>query len=262
MEQEQSFISHLTELRDRLLRVILVVLLTFLALSVYANEIYAFLAGPLLKHMPANSSMIAIEVASPFLVPFKLAFIVAIFITMPFSLYQFWAFVAPGLYAHEKRLILPLLVASILLFYLGMVFAYILVFPLVFGFLTATAPPGVTVMTDIGQYLNFVLTLLFAFGVSFQVPIVTLVLVAIGAVTPNRLAEMRPYVIVAAFIIGMVLTPPDVASQTLLAIPMWFLFELGLLLARIFLGRRIRRASVDATITDTKAGYITDNKKH
>lgn len=231
---EQTFISHLIELRNRLLYSILCVLLVFLGLTFYANQIYTFLAGPLLKHLPANSTMIAIEVASPFFTPFKLALVVAIFASMPVILYQFWAFVAPGLYKHERRLILPLLVASTLLFFGGVAFAYFVVFPLVFGFLTAAAPAGVAVMTDISKYLDFILTMFFAFGVCFEVPIFTIVLVMTGFVTPKKLAEQRPYVIVGAFIIGMVLTPPDAVSQTMLALPMWLLFEIGLLFSRLF----------------------------
>ena len=233
-QSEQTFISHLIELRDRLLKIIACVLIVFLGLSFYANQIYSFIAGPLLKHMPANSTMIAIDVASPFLTPFKLALIVAIFASIPVILYQFWAFVAPGLYRHERRLILPLLISSSLLFYAGVAFAYFVVFPLVFGFLTAAAPVGVAVMTDITKYLDFALTMFFAFGVCFEVPIFTIVMVWTGLVTPTQLAEQRPYVIVGAFIIGMFLTPPDAVSQTMLAIPMWLLFEIGLIFSRLF----------------------------
>ena len=233
-EAELPFISHLIELRNRLLKVILCVLVVFLGLATYANQIYSILAGPLMKHMPKNSTMIAIDVASPFFTPFKLALVVAVFISVPFILYQFWAFVAPGLYKRERRMILPLLIASTLLFYIGVAFAYFVVFPLVFGFLTAAAPAGVAVMTDITKYLDFVLTLFFAFGICFEVPIFTIVLVWTGLITPAALAEKRPYVIVAAFIIGMLLTPPDAISQTLLAIPMWMLFEAGLLFSRLF----------------------------
>lgn len=233
-QSEQSFISHLIELRNRLLRVILCVLLVFLALTTYANQLYSIVAGPLMKHMPEHSTMIAIDVASPFLTPFKLALVAAVFISIPVILYQFWAFVAPGLYKHERRMILPLMVASTLLFYLGVAFAYFAVFPLVFGFLTATAPVGVAVMTDITKYLDFVLTMFFAFGICFEVPIFTIVMVWTGLVTPATLAEQRPYVIVGAFIIGMLLTPPDAISQTLLAIPMWLLFEIGLLFSRLY----------------------------
>ncbi|MEI6066042.1 MAG: twin-arginine translocase subunit TatC [Methylococcaceae bacterium] len=233
-EAAQPFISHLIELRNRLLKVVVFVLVVFVGLSVYANQIYSFLAGPLMKHMPKNSTMIAIDVASPFFTPFKLALFVAVFISIPVILYQFWAFVAPGLYKRERRMILPLLVASTFLFYLGMAFAYFVVFPLVFGFLTAAAPEGVAVMTDIAKYLDFVLTLFFAFGICFEVPIFTIVMVWTGLVTPTDLAEKRPYVIVAAFVIGAFLTPPDAISQTLLAVPMWMLFEAGLLCSRLF----------------------------
>ena len=232
--EEQPFISHLVELRDRLLRVILAVAVIFLGLAVYANQIYSYLAGPLLKHLPEHSTMIAIDVASPFLTPFKLALVLAIFLSVPVILYQFWAFVAPGLYKHEQRLILPLLIASTLLFYLGVAFAYYLVFPLVFGFLTASAPVGVAVMTDIAKYLDFVLALFFAFGICFEVPVFTIVLVWTGVTSPADLAEKRPYVIVGVFVIAMFLTPPDAISQTMLAIPMWMLFELGLVFSRYF----------------------------
>ncbi len=231
---EQPFISHLIELRNRLLRSVLCVLVVFLGLAAYANEIYSLLAGPLMKHLPKNSTMIAIDVASPFFTPFKLALIVSIFISIPVILYQFWAFVAPGLYKRERRMIFPLLIASTLLFYMGVAFAYFVVFPLVFGFLTAAAPEGVAVMTDIAKYLDFVLALFFAFGVCFEVPIFTIVLVWTGMISPAELADKRPYVIVGAFIIGAVLTPPDAISQTLLAVPMWMLFELGLLCSRLF----------------------------
>jgi len=247
----QSFISHLVELRDRLLWVIACVLLIFIGLAYYANEIYSFLAGPLLQHLPKNSTMIAIEVASPFFTPFKLAFFVAIFISVPFILYQFWAFVAPGLYKHEQRLILPLLIASTLLFYGGVAFAYYLVFPLVFGFLTAAAPAGVSVMTDISQYLDFVLALFFAFGVCFEIPIFTIVLVWTGLISPADLAEKRPYVIVGVFVIAMFLTPPDAISQTLLAVPMWMLFEVGLLFSRLFVPKDQDDAAVLSTVPST-----------
>lgn len=231
---EQPFISHLIELRNRLLRVVAFVLVVFLCAAPFANEIYTFLSGPLLQHMPENSTMIATDVASPFLTPFKLALVGSIFFSVPVILFHFWAFVAPGLYSHEKRMILPLLVASTGLFYMGIAFAYYVVFPLVFGFLTAAAPDGVAVMTDIAKYLDFVLTLFFAFGLSFEVPIVTIILVWTGFTTPQSLADKRPYVIVGAFIIGMFLTPPDAISQTLLAVPIWLLFETGLLFSRFF----------------------------
>jgi len=231
---ELPFISHLIELRNRLLRIVFFVLAVFLGLAFYANEIYTLLAEPLLKYMPKNSTMIAIDVASPFFTPFKLALLLSIFISVPFILYQFWAFVAPGLYKRERRMILPLLVASTLLFYIGVAFAYFVVFPLVFKFLAAAAPDGVAVMTDIAKYLDFVLAMFFAFGVCFEVPIFTIVLVWTGMVTPADLADKRPYVVVGAFIVGAVLTPPDALSQTLLAVPMWMLFELGLLCSKLF----------------------------
>jgi sec-independent protein translocase protein TatC len=234
---EQSFFSHLVELRDRLLRVVLCVLLVFIGTATHANEIYAYIAQPLLQHMPQNSTMIAIDVASPFFTPFKLAFVVAIFIAIPYILYQFWGFVAPGLYKHERMMVLPLLFASTLLFYGGAAFAYFLVFPLVFGYLTSAAPTGVTVMTDIATYLDFILAMFFAFGVSFEIPIFTIVLVWTGIITRESLAEKRPYVIVGVFVIAMFLTPPDALSQTLLAVPMWMLFECGLLFSRFFVGK-------------------------
>ncbi len=237
-EKEESFISHLIELRDRLLRSVLAVLVIFLALFPFANRLYSFLAGPLTQHLPEGSTMIAIEVASPFLIPFKLTLMLAVVLAVPYLLYQVWAFVAPGLYRHERRLVLPILVSSTFLFYLGMAFAYYVVFPLVFGFFTASAPEGVAVMTDISRYLDFVILIFLAFGAAFEVPIVTVVLVSMGVTTPEALAKKRPYVIVGAFVIGMVLTPPDIISQSLLALPMWLLFELGLLASRVLLRRR------------------------
>lgn len=244
-DQEQPFVSHLLELRDRLLRAIASVLIIFMGLAYYANTLYSYLAGPLLAHMPKGSQMIAIEVASPFLTPFKLALMVSICLAMPYILYQAWAFVAPGLYQHERRLIFPLLVSSTALFYAGMAFAYYVVFPLIFGFMTAAAPMGVTVMTDITQYLDFVLTIFFAFGISFEVPVITILLIWSGITSREALIEKRPYVIVGAFVIGMVLTPPDVVSQTLLSIPIWFLFEIGLFFSRFFKSDEARFSVVD-----------------
>ena len=251
-EASLPFISHLIELRNRLLKVVLFVLVVFLGLSTYANQIYSLMAGPLMKHLPKNSTMIAIDVASPFFTPFKLALVVSIFISIPVILYQFWAFVAPGLYKRERRMILPLLVASTLLFYLGAAFAYFVVFPLVFGFLTAAAPTGVAVMTDISKYLDFVLTLFFAFGICFEVPIFTIVLVWTGLVTPASLADKRPYVIVGAFVIGAFLTPPDAISQTLLALPMWMLFEVGLFFSRLF----VRNTNIDYSYNEEEESHL------
>lgn len=232
---EQPFISHLLELRDRLIRMLMVIALVFLALFPFANEIYTAMAAPIIAKLPEGATMIATQVASPFLTPFKLTLMVAIFVAMPYVLYQIWAFVAPGLYRHEKRLAVPLLVSSILLFYVGMAFAFFVVFPLVFAFFAAVTPDGVTQMPDIAFYLEFILKLFFAFGLAFEIPIATILLVAIGATTPGQLARQRPYIIVGAFIAGMLLTPPDVISQTLLALPMWLLFELGILFSRILL---------------------------
>jgi len=233
-EVEQPFVAHLIELRDRLLRVVLVVIVIFLGLVPFANWLFTQLAGPLTAHLPEDSSLIAIEVASPFFTPFKLAMVVAIFAAMPYILYQGWSFIAPGLYRHEKQRVMPLMVSSTLLFYLGAAFAYFVVFPLVFGFLTKSAPEGVAVMTDISRYLDFVLTLFFAFGLAFEVPVATVLLVWSGAVTPAALREKRPYIIVGAFIVGMMLTPPDIISQTLLAVPMWILFEVGVFMSERF----------------------------
>jgi len=250
--QEQPLVSHLVELRDRLLRMLAAVLLGFLVLFPFANDIYIYVATPLMAQLPAGTSMIATQVASPFLTPFKLALVSAVFLAMPYLLFQLWSFVAPGLYSHEKQLAIPLLLSSILLFYLGMVFAYYAVFPLVFAFLTGTAPEGVAVMTDISHYLDFVLTLFFAFGIAFEIPIATILLVAAGITTPEDLGRKRPYLIVGVFVAGMLLTPPDVISQTLLALPMWILFELGVLSSRFFQQRR--KASAETQATPAGAG--------
>ena len=235
--KQETLLSHLYELRTRLLWVTGSVFVVFICLFPFANTLYSWLAGPLMAHLPEDSSMVAIEVASPFLTPFKLAFLVSIVVAIPVILYHAWAFIAPGLYGSEKRLVFPILVSSWFLFYAGMAFAYFVVFPLVFGFFTRVAPEGVAVMTDIGRYLDFVIKIFIAFGAAFEVPVVTLVLVRLGVTTPKKLASKRPYVIVAAFIVGMLLTPPDVISQVLLAIPVWLLFELGLVLSRLVVPR-------------------------
>ncbi|MBK1672908.1 twin-arginine translocase subunit TatC [Ectothiorhodospira shaposhnikovii] len=240
-EAEGTLLSHLVELRTRLLRSVLAILLVFLVLFPFANPIYTFLAGPLMVHLPEGSSMIAIEVAAPFLIPFKLVLMLAIVISVPFLLYQAWAFIAPGLYRHEKRLAVPMLVSSTILFYLGMAFAYFVVFPLIFAFFTSSAPEGVSVMTDISRYLDFVILLFLAFGIAFEVPIATILLVAMGLTTPQQLAAKRPYVIVGVFVVGMILTPPDIISQTLLALPMWLLFEIGIVLSKILVKKKAAR---------------------
>jgi sec-independent protein translocase protein TatC len=232
-DQELSFLEHLVELRSRLLKACLAVLIILLALLPFARKLYALLSAPLTAVLPEGSSMIAIDVASPFLVPFKLALL-----AIPIVIYQLWAFVAPALYREEKRLARPLLYSSVVLFYAGCAFAYFVVFPLVFGFFTRVAPEGVTVMTDISKYLDFVMTLFLAFGITFEVPIATIILVATGMTSIEQLTRARAYVVVGAFALGMILTPPDVISQTLLALPMWLLFELGVLMSRILLPHR------------------------
>ena len=249
-DTEQPLIAHLAELRNRLLRSLACVFVIFLGLSVFANDIYALVAGPLLAQLPEQSSMIATEVAAPFLVPFKLTFFVAVLVSVPYLLYQAWAFVAPGLYQNERRLVLPLISSSVLLFYLGIAFAFYIVFPLLFAFLTSTAPVGVTVMTDIGHYLNFILKMFFAFGVAFEVPIAIILLVWTGIATVESLAKKRPYIIVGAFTAGMLLTPPDIISQVMLAVPVWLLFELGLILGRFIRQKRGDAAEDHATDPD------------
>lgn len=233
-DPEMPLLAHLVELRGRLIRAIIVIGTIFLAMFPFANKLYAVLALPLIERLPQGTTMIATEVAAPFLVPVKFAMFLALFVAMPYLLHEAWRFIAPGLYRNERRLALPLLIASILLFYCGVLFAYFIVFPLAFAFLIGTAPAGVTVMTDISHYLSFVLKLFFAFGLAFEVPIVTIALIWAGITTPEKLAARRPYIIVGAFVFGMLLTPPDVLSQILLAVPMWLLFELGLLLSRVY----------------------------
>ncbi|ATG75437.1 twin-arginine translocase subunit TatC [Zobellella denitrificans] len=233
-QTQQPLISHLVELRSRLLRAFAAILVVFLALVYFANDIYTILAEPLLSQLPEGASMIATGVATPFLTPLKLTLIVSFFAAIPYVLYQVWAFIAPGLYKHEKRLIAPLVFSSALLFYAGAAFAYFVVFPLAFGFFTKMAPEGVTIATDIASYLDFVLGLFIAFGIAFEIPIATILLCWTGVTTPKDLSAKRPYVIVIVFIVGMLLTPPDVISQTLLAIPMWLLFEVGVFFARFY----------------------------
>lgn len=221
--------SHLVELRNRLLRGVLAVLIVFLALYAFSNELYLLISEPLRAFLPENTTMIATDVAAPFLTPFKLTLIASIFVAMPYILFEIWRFISPALYHTEKRLALPLLFSSVILFYAGIAFAYYVVFPLVFAFFTSTGPEGITVMTDISRYLDFVLKMFFAFGIAFEIPIATVILVAAGVTTCANLREKRPYLIVGCFVVGMLLTPPDVFSQTLLAVPMWILFELGVL---------------------------------
>jgi len=254
---EQPLVAHLLELRDRVLRMVLVVLAIFLVLFPFANDLYIMVSEPLRSALPEGSTMISTKPIDPFLIPFKLSLQMAVFLAIPFILHQFWAFVAPGLYKHEKRLVIPLLVSSTMLFYLGVAFAYFVVFPLVFAFLTSTAPEGIEMATDMGSYLDFVITLFFAFGIAFEVPIATIILVWMGVTTPESLRSKRPYIIVGAFVVGMFLTPPDIISQTLLALPMWVLFEIGVFFSASFVRKReddsedagVEPAMVTATAT-------------
>ena len=245
-DQAQPLVAHLTELRDRLLKALLSVLVVFLCLFPFANEIYTFVSEPLRAILPSGSTMIATEVASPFLTPFKLTLFAALFVAIPYVLFQIWSFIAPGMYRQEKRLAIPLLISSVLLFYAGAAFAYFVVFPLVFAFFTSVGPTDVTIMTDINSYLDFVLKLFFAFGLAFEIPIVAVLLIWAGVSTTESLKQKRPFIIVFCFVFGMLLTPPDVISQALLAIPMWLLFEVG-----IFFGRFVERNSDSDSDTAT-----------
>ncbi len=248
MATEESFISHLVELRDRLLRAILSVLVAFLCVFPWSKDLYSILARPLLEALPKGGQMIATDVVGVFLVPMKVSLLVAFIIALPYVLYQAWAFVAPGLYAHEKKLVLPLIIASTVLFIVGMSFAYFLVFPVVFKFMASIAPEGVAWMTDIEKYLSFALTTFVAFGITFEVPVIVIVLVRVGIVSISKLKEIRPYVIVGSFVVGAVFTPPDVLSQLMLAIPLCLLYEVGLFLARF-----VRVPPADAT-SEARAG--------
>jgi sec-independent protein translocase protein TatC len=253
MTTQDTFISHLVELRDRLLRAILAVIVVFLCLFPWARELYAILAKPLIAALPAGGQMIATDVVGVFLVPVKVAFLVAFVVALPYVLYQVWAFVAPGLYANEKRLVAPLVFVSSALFLLGMSFAYFLVFPVVFKFMASIAPEGVAWMTDIDKYLSFALTTFVAFGVTFEVPVAVIVLVRAGVISIEKLKEIRPYVIVGAFVIGAIFTPPDVISQVMLAVPLWILYELGIVAARL-IGRSAAASQAAEGGERTEAG--------
>ncbi|WP_455374719.1 twin-arginine translocase subunit TatC [Kaarinaea lacus] len=255
---EQPFLSHLVELRDRLLKSVLVIIVLFLALISFSNDLYIFLAEPLIQSLPQGSSMIATGVIAPFLTPFKLTLVVSIFASIPFLLYQAWAFIAPGLYQNERRLAYPLIISSTILFYVGMLFAYYVVFPLVFGFMATTTPEGVSQAPDISMFLDFSIKLFFAFGIAFEVPIATILVIWAGLTTAESLAAKRPYIIVAAFVIGMLLTPPDVISQTLLALPMWVLFELGLIFSRVYKPKKDENSIGDAEDENAQATHYGD----
>jgi sec-independent protein translocase protein TatC len=245
---EGTLISHLLELRSRLLRATVVVLVVFVPLAMFANPLFTLLARPLLEKLPAGTSLIATNVTAPFMAPFKLALVAAVFVAMPYILYQVWAFVAPGLYRHEKRFALPLVVSSILLFYVGVVFAYFVVFPLMFRFLTSTTPVGVQMMTDMSSYLDFVLLLSFAFGVAFEVPVAVVLLTATGLVKLESLRRQRGYVVLGIFVVAAILTPPDAVSQCFMAVPMWALYEIGIVFARYLVRVRAEgKAAHEAT---------------
>lgn len=247
-DTQETFISHLVELRDRLIRSIVAVIVCFLALVNWAREIYSLLAAPMLAALPRGGHMIATDVAGAFFVPMKVTLMVGFLLALPYVLYQAWAFIAPGLYSHEKKLVLPLVVSSVLLFFLGMCFAYFVVFPIVFAFVNRFAPEGVAVMTDIDKYLSFVLSTFMAFGITFEVPVIVVVLVRTGLVSIEKLRDIRPYVIVGAFVVGAIFTPPDMVSQFLMAMPLWLLYELGVLVAGI-ITRRADAAAATALTT-------------
>lgn len=253
-QQEQTLMDHLIELRDRLLHMVLAILIVFVALFAFSQDIFTMAAQPLLEMMPEGTSMIATGVTSPFLVPFKLVMLLSVVLTIPYLLHQIWAFIAPGLYVHEKRMATPLLISSVILFYCGMLFAYFVIFPILFSFFIGIAPEGVAVMTDIGQYLDFIIAIFLAFGIAFEVPVATFLLIAAGVTSVEKLAAKRPYIIIGAFTVGMLLTPPDVISQSLLAIPIWLLFELGLISSRLFLKDREK----DEVIMETDEFELTE----
>ena len=253
---DQPLIAHLIELRDRLIRILVVILIFFIGFIAFANDLYAYLAEPLQSLLPEGASMIATQVASPFLAPFKLALYLSVYCGAPMILYQLWGFIAPGLYSNEKKIAGPLLISSIFLFYAGMAFAYFAVFPLVFGFFTTIGPTGVTVMTDIDAYLSFVLKLFLAFGLAFEIPVATMLLIKAGIASPESLKEKRPYVFIGCFVVGMLVTPPDMISQSLLAVPMWLLFEAGLIGAR-FLGSK---KTEDSDQTDGEESESADSQ--
>jgi len=245
MQEQAGLLDHLAELRNTLLRSVLAVLVVFVCLIYFARDLYTWLASPLMAHLPEGTSMIATDVGAPFFAPFKLTLVVSVLVAIPYLLHQIWRFIAPGLYKHEKKLVAPLLISSSLLFYGGIAFAYYVVMPLAFAFFTSMAPEGITIATDISSYLDFVLKIFFAFGIAFEIPVAILLLCWSGTVTPAQLREKRAYVIVGVFVVGMLLTPPDVISQTLLAVPMWLLFELGIVLARFYTGKSKRQPSSD-----------------
>ncbi|VAW38615.1 Twin-arginine translocation protein TatC [hydrothermal vent metagenome] len=238
MSEQQTFISHLIELRSRLIKAVVTIVIIVIIQLPFASQIYSIMAQPVMAYLPEGSSMIATGVLSPFLTPFKMVFILGLIISMPVILYQIWAFIAPGLYKHEKKIAKPLLFSSILLFYLGCLFAYFVIFPILFQFIPSLSPAGVDYMPDINSYLDIMIRLFFAFGIAFEMPIAVILMILMGVTTPEKLTKNRPYVIVGVFVIGMILTPPDMISQTLMAIPMWLLFEIGIIMGRILKNRQ------------------------
>ena len=250
MSEEQTFISHLIELRSRLVKAVAAIIIIMVVQLPFAGKIYAIMARPVMAYLPDNTSMIATGVLSPFLTPFKMVFILSIILAMPFVLYQIWAFVAPGLYKHEKRIAKPLLISSIFLFYLGCLFAYFVIFPILFQFVLKIAPTGINYMPDMNNYLDVMIRFFFAFGFAFEVPIAVILMILMGITTPEKLANNRPYVIVTVFVIGMLLTPPDVISQTLMAIPMWLLFEIGIFMGRILRKNKNSENSKDKEVSE------------
>lgn len=257
-DQEMSLVQHLLELRNAVAKSVIAVLVLFLILFPFANDIYTYIADPLTRFMPEGNSMIAVGVASPFLTPFKLSLVLAIYIAMPILFYQLWRFIAPALYTHERQLVAPVLFFSSFLFYAGGAFSYYVVFPLVFGFLSQTAPEGVTIATDISLYLDFVIKMFFAFGMAFEVPVITVLLILTGMVKPRAMSHARPYVIVGAFVLGMLLTPPDIISQTLLAVPVWLLYELGIVVGTFILKRKGIDPNGDSDNNDQDPGSISE----
>jgi sec-independent protein translocase protein TatC len=250
-EEQHTLTGHLVELRERLIRALLIILAIFLCLFYFANDLYTILSEPLTALLPAGTTMIATDVTSPFFAPFKLTIVLALFLSMPFILHQCWSFISPGLYKHERKLAIPLLISSILLFYTGLAFAYFVVFPLLFGFFTTVGPENVAIMTDIGSYLNFVLKLFFAFGIVFEIPIATMLIIWSGITTAKALRSKRPFIIVGCFVIGMLLTPPDMISQSLLALPMWLLFEAGILMSSLIGRKRSSESEEDSDVEST-----------
>ena len=259
--KEMTFVQHLVELRDILLRSVIAILVIFISLFPFANEVYSFIAAPIINVLPQGSNLIAIGVISPFLTPLKMALIMAVYLAMPYLLYQVWKFIAPALYKHERQMIVPLVVSSTILFYAGLLFSFYIVFPVIFGFLSSIGPSIVDFTPDIQYYLDFVLKVSFAFGIAFEVPIATILLIMFGITSIETLKKNRPYVVIGAFVLGMLLTPPDIISQTLIAIPMWLLFEAGLIFAPLFVRKEKEDTETSGDDTDPDNNPTNPDKK-